>query len=153
MGTTPWVFCATYQATYTATNVEYIDNNLRYIKLANPVSYNTTWKGNAYINTTQGTSVYDYLDGWDYAYQNLDEPFKCLKGTIQNTYTVLQQNQTTPAVFDAVVRNDKNYGLEVYAKGIGLIYREFIHYVWQPTPSPKFQDESYGIKLNLIDYK
>lgn len=153
LGTTPWVFCATYQATFTSTNAEYIDNNLRYIKLAGPISYNTTWKGNAHINTTQGSSVYDYLDNWDYTYQDLGESFTCLKGAIPDTYTVLQQNQTTPSVFDASVRNDKNYSIEVYAKGIGLIYKDFLHYVWQPTPSPKFQDESYGVKLNLIDYK
>ena len=34
-----------------------------------------------------------------------------------------------------------------------LIYKEFLHYIWQPTPVPaKFQDDSYGIKLNLISY-
>jgi hypothetical protein len=39
----------------------------------------------------------------------------------------------------------------VYAKGIGLIYKEFLHYEWQ---APKYlEDRTYGIKLNLIDYK
>jgi hypothetical protein len=81
-------------------------------------------------------------------------PFKCLKGTLQNTYTVLQQNTQFPSSgFDPIQYNEKNYSVEVYAKGVGLIYKNFLHYVWQPTPSGRYQDDSYGIRLNLIDYK
>ena len=151
--TQDWKFIATNYATVTNDRVEYIENNLRYITIASPISANTYWKGNAYINTSQGTSQYDYLDGWDFQYQNLDAPFTCLKGTIQNTYTVLQQDATSPAIFDPSIRDDKNYSIEVYAEGIGLIYKEFLHYTWQPTPQQRYEDASWGIKLNLIDYK
>lgn len=149
----PWKFTATYVATITENNIEYVDNNLRYIKLVNPVSSNTTWKGNVYINTILPSNFY-FLDNWDYQYTNLDKPFTTKKGVIQNTYTVLQQNTQIPGAFNPSVYNEKSYSVEVYAKGVGLIYKEFLHYIWQPTPVPaKYQDDSYGIKLNLIDYK
>ena len=153
LDTQDWVFTATNYATITNNTIEYVENNLRYIKLANVVSYNTTWLGNSYINT-QLPSPYYFLDGWNYQYQNIDMPYSCLKGTLPNTTTVLQQDYQVPqSGFDASQYNEKSYSIEVYAKGVGLIYKDFLHYTWQTTPAPKFQDDSWGIRLNLIDYK
>jgi hypothetical protein len=149
-----WKFAYTYYSTVTNDKIEIVENNLRFITLVKPVSYNTTWKGNSYINTTLSGNYY-FLDNWDYYYQNIDNSFTCLYGNIPNTTTVMQQNTQVPEYgFDASVYNEKNYSIEVYAKGIGLIYKDFIHYIWQPTPTPaKYQDDSYGVRLNLIDYK
>jgi hypothetical protein len=49
----------------------------------------------------------------------------------------------------------KSFSKEVYAKGIGLIYKEFIRWTYQPPTAVNkyFQEGSFGIKLNLIDYK
>lgn len=153
LNTRPWRFCATYVATFNDNKLEYVDNNLRFIPIAEPITENTTWKGNVYINTIL-PSPYYFLDNWDYQYQNLDKPYTVRKGVIPNTYTILQQNSQTPSIFNAAVYNEKSYSIEVYAKGIGLIYKDFLHYIWQPTPTPaRYQDDSYGIRLSLIDYK
>ncbi|MFY7964810.1 MAG: hypothetical protein ACOVO1_07920 [Chitinophagaceae bacterium] len=154
LGIQPWTFTATYYTTIETNKIEYNDNNLRFITLVNPVSYNTSWKGNAYINTILPSPFY-YFDNWDYHYTKLDEPFTCIKGNIQNTYTVLQQNtKVQQGNFNPSFYDEKNYSIEVYAKGIGLIYKDFIHYTWQPTPAPaRFQDDSWGIRLNLIENK
>lgn len=150
--TNPWQFSATHVATINGNTIEYVENNLRFIKLADPISYNTSWKGNSYINTQQPFGLY-YLDDWNYHYTNINEPFTVLKQKFDTTYTVLQNDEQTPATFNSQVLNEKKLGKEVYAKGIGLIYKEFMFYIWQTTPKPGFQDDSYGIKLNLIDYK
>ena len=42
LATQPWTFTATYYSTIDSNKIEYNDNNLRYITLVNPVSYNTT---------------------------------------------------------------------------------------------------------------
>lgn len=147
-----WAFAGTYYSTITNEKVEVNDNNLRFITLANPVSYNTVWLGNSYINTVL-PSPYYFLDNWSYQYQNINSPFTCLKGNIDSTTTVLQQDYQVPqSGFDAAQYNEKNYSIEVYAKGIGLIYKDFLHYVWQPN-TRTYQDDSYGIRLNLIDYR
>lgn len=152
LATQPWIYAATYYATTTSQRVEYVDNNLRFVTLANPVSYNTSWKGNAHINTVL-PSTYYYLDNWDYHYTDLDQPYTCLKGEIQNTYTVFQQNsQVQQGTFNPAFYDEKSYSIEVYGKGIGLIYKEFLHYIWQPSDS-KYDANSWGVKLNLIDYK
>lgn len=153
LNTKPWSFCATYVATFNDNKLEYVDNNLRFIPLAEPVTENSIWKGNVYINTMLSFPYY-FLDNWDYTYQNLDKPFTVRKGLIPNTYTVLQQDRQDPGVFDPSRYNEKSYSIEVYAKGIGLIYKEFLYYVWQSTPAPaRYQDDSYGIRLNLMDYR
>lgn len=154
LATQPWTFTATYYSTIDSNKIEYNDNNLRFITLVNPVSYNTSWKGNAYINTIL-PSPYNFLDNWDFHYSTVDEPYTLRQGVVQNTYSVLQQDYRVPqSGFDASQYNEKSYSIEVYAKGIGLIYKDFIHYIWQPTPAPaRYQDDSWGIRLNLIDYK
>jgi hypothetical protein len=152
----PWQYKSTYFITPSSQSVEVIDDhNLRYIKLKIPIRENFTWKGNAYIDTRSASSPVQYLDNWDYTYQNVDLPFTTAKGTFDSTITVMQRDEDIPeGPFDPQFYKQRNYSIEVYAKGIGLVYKEFLHYTWQTTPPPsKYEDDSYGIKLSLIDYK
>ena len=152
--TKPWTFAATYSAHFDSTNVEYVDNSLRFVKLANPVSFNTSWKGNILINTIL-PSPYYFLDNWNYTYENMNEPFTTPQGiTYNNTYTVFHEDMQTPAVFAPLQYNAKSYSKEVYAKGIGLVHKEFLYWIWQPTPAPaRYQDDAYGVKMSLISYR
>lgn len=152
----PFQFSATLVATFKNGNLEYVENNLRYVKLTNPVGSSNSWKGNIYINTIYG-SPYDYLNDWNYRYDNNNQPFTCLKGTLDSTYTVFQidEETSTPLSVDTVY-HEKKYGIEVYAKNVGLVYKDFLFYIRQPrqlTSAAKYQDNSYGVKLNLISYK
>jgi hypothetical protein len=148
----PYQYAATFVATIDSNRIEYIDNNLRFIALVNPVSNNTTWKGNSYINTTTNADNF-FLNNWQYQYQNINEPFTVKKGSINNTVTILQQNESSAANFDPNFYYNKTYSVEVYAKGIGLIYKDFLHYTYQVTPSKYYETGSYGIRLSLVDYK
>ncbi len=148
----PYQYTATYFATIDSNKIEYIDNNLRFITLVNPVSINTSWKGNSYINTTTNPDNF-FLNNWQYQYQNIDEAFTVKKGIINNTITILQQNESSAANFDPNFFYNKTYSIEVYAKGIGLIYKDFLHYTYQVTPSKYYETGSYGIRLSLVDYK
>lgn len=153
--TKPWQFTSTYVATITNNRVEYVDNNLRFVTLVSPVKEGQQWKGTQYINTIS-PSPYSYYYGWNFEYQNADQPFTTKKGAIQNTYTVFQQDETLPDIpFNPNNYQERTFSKEVYARGIGLIYKEFIHWVYQPPTAVNkyYQDESFGIKLNLIDYK
>lgn len=152
----PWQYRITYYITPTNDAVELVDdNNLRFIKLKQPLRNDFSWKGNAYIDTKSASSPYQYMDEWDYTYENVNGPYTVLKGTLENTVTVFQRDETSPDVpFDPMFYQQRNYSVEVYAKGIGLIYKEFLHWTWQTDPPPaKYQDDSYGITLNLIDVK
>lgn len=151
----PWKYTATYVASFTNNRVEYIDNNLRFVSLVSPAKQGIQWNGTQYINTIS-PSPYSYFSNWNFEYTNANENFTTLKGVIPNTYTVFQQDETLPNIpFNSNNYQEKSYSKEVYAKGIGLVYKEFLRWVHQPPTAVNkfFQEGSFGIKLNLIDYK
>jgi hypothetical protein len=150
-----WMPIATYYITPTDHSVELMDeNNLRFIKLKDPIRNDFSWQGNSYIDTKTAGSPYQYMDGWNYTYKNVGQPDTVLNNVFQNTITILQQDETDPpGPFDPNNYQQRNYSVEVYAQGIGLVYKEFLHWTWQTTPPPpKYDNDSYGIKLSLIDY-
>jgi hypothetical protein len=152
----PWQVLTTYYITPYDNSVEVVDdNNLRFITLKEPMVEGFSWKGNSYIDTRSATSSYQYMDNWDYTYQNVNMPFTTIKGAIDSTATVLQIDETAPpGPFDPGTFQQRNYSLEVYGKGIGLVYKEFLHWTWQPGgSSPQYESDSYGFKLNLIDVR
>lgn len=150
-GTQAWKFAATYYATTTSQSLEYVDNNMRFLKLHSPFTDGFSWKAHTYIDTR---SSYVYFDDWNYEYQNLNQPYIVLNKTFDSTVTVFQHDETSPnGPFDKNFdRQDHNNGVEVYAKNIGLIYRDFLHWTWQKNPIPAFEDGSYGVKLRLISH-
>jgi hypothetical protein len=154
--TQPWKYTATYVATFDNTNqrVEYVDNNLRYVVLQEPVNEGFSWNGNSFIDTKGANSLVGYLDEWHYTYQDVGMPYTVAKGKFDTTIAVLQANDfpADPNNFSFYQQTD--YSIEVYAKGVGLIYKEFLHKTWDINPPPAhWTDESYGVKLNLVDYK
>jgi hypothetical protein len=152
-GTQPWQFAATFFVTPTQKSVEYVDNNLRFIKLVSPIRNNYTFKAHSYIQADPGTSQFSYLYDWEYEYQGVGEPYKIGNTTFDSTVTVFQQDETFPeGPFNpSLAAQIRTYGVEVYAKGVGLIFKEFLYWNWQRNPPPpKFEEASYGIKLTLL---
>ena len=152
----PWQNISTYYVTPTGKNVEVMDdNNLRFTKLVSPVSAGITWSGNSYIDTRSANTPYQYLDGWQYSYDSVNLPYTTLAGTIDSSVTIRQRDETSPdGPFDPQYYQQRNYSIEVYAYNKGLIYKNFLHWTWQPTPTPPhYEAGSYGIILNLIRVK
>lgn len=145
--TLPWRYAATYYATFDNDRIEYIDNNLRFITLVNPATKGTNWEGTKYINTNGTGNPFNFLQYWNFSYTNVDESYTVKKGTFPNSYTVLQANDSDikPTI------KTKNFSKEVYAKNVGLIYKDFLHWHWDSITS--YDAMSYGIKLELVDYK
>jgi len=151
----PYQMVESYYITYDVNKIEYIDGaNRRFIKLVNPISLYTTWNGNSYLEDSIQIKITDntsYL-GWVYQYTSINQPSTVWGSTYVNTCTVLQAADSS-GVFDPNQLSYKTYSSEVYAKGVGLIYKQFMDYFYQTTPSPAYEDGSYGIKLQLISYK
>ncbi|MEO5891053.1 MAG: hypothetical protein ABIQ31_12410 [Ferruginibacter sp.] len=149
----PWVPDNTFMAVNTGTSLEFVENNLRYLKLKLPVRDGYTWKGNSYIDTYSLNSGVRYLDDWDYAYEGINEPLTLGGIQLDSTIKVNQRDEEfgSPGFY-----SEKNFSAEVYAKGIGLVYRKFLHTEFQPaTPGgtdASYTDDSYGITLTMIDH-
>lgn len=153
-GTQAWRFAATYVATPTQNTTEYVDNNLRFVKLVAPIREGNSFKAHSYIDTKSINSLVSYLDEWEYTYENVEVPYTIGTRTFENTITVFQHDETTPeGPFNPANYQQRNYGVEVYAKGIGLIYKEFLHWTYQVTPPPaKYEDGSFGVKLTMMSF-
>lgn len=153
-----YAYSSAYSILPTGKTIEVTDdNNLHFINLVQPITAGTAWLGNAYIDTKSITTDLAYMDNWNYTYQNINTPFTVLKGSIDSTVTVLGIDEIRPddRSFDPQYFKQRDYSEEVYAKGVGLIYKEFTHWVWQPSDNINpghYEDGSYGIKLNLVDY-
>lgn len=157
-GTAPFVATHTFQASAQGTDwMEYVENNLRYMRLRFPIFDGFEWKGNSFIDASSINSQVRYLFDWTYRYENVGLPFTIEGKTYNNTITVLQRNEIVPeGPFNPQFFKQYDYSIEVFAEGIGLVYKNFDHKVWQPpTPAPDirpgfWEDGSYRIVLKAI---
>jgi hypothetical protein len=139
----PWVADNVFMAIPSQNSIEFVENNLRFLKLKGPVRQDYTWKGNTYINTTSLSSTLKYLDDWDYAYDSLNVPAQIGAVTIDSTIKVAEIDNQTAI--------DRTFSEAKYAKGIGLVYRSFLY--WNKgNVNGTFSDASYGVIMKMIDH-
>ena len=147
-----WTPDAAFMAVTTGNNLEFIENNLRYIKLQLPIKDNFSWKGNSYIDTYSAFSMLRYLDNWDYVYSNVNGFDTVGSFNLDNTLTVNQRDETIGLPDEPMSYSERNLSLEKYAKGIGMVYRKFFHSEYQPNNGGYFADGSYGVTYTMIDH-
>lgn len=148
----PWLPDNTFMAINTGKALEFVENNMRFTKLQLPIRDGYSWKGNSYIDTYSLNSDVRYLDDWDYTYDSINTPHTLGAIKLDSTLKVNQQDEElgSPGFY-----NEKNFSAEIYAKGIGLVYRKFLHTEFQPaTPGTvgSYTDDSYGVTLTIIDH-
>lgn len=151
--TEAWQPDATFFAVNTGNTLEFIENNMRFVKLAQPIRNNFSWKGNTYIDTYSFQSEVRYLDDWDYTYENVGAPDNVGTYSLAQTLTVNQRDEIIGNPGDPGSYSEKNFGVEKYARGIGMVYKYFLHNEYQPpTSSQNGYTVGYGITLTMIDH-
>jgi hypothetical protein len=151
--TDAWVNDNSFPAILSNESYEFVDNNLRFLKLRGPVKDGYTWKGNSYINTTSQYSDFIYLQDWDYTYDSVGAPLTLGAINLDNTIKVAQRDEVVGNPEDPASYSEINYGVEYYAKGIGLVYRRFLHTQYQPNSgNPFYEPDSKGVTLTMIDH-
>lgn len=149
-----WQPTYTYMVVATRETVEVIENNNRYQKLKLPLKEDFRWKGNSFIDTYSVDSDVRYMFDWDYIYKNVDSSFAISGMPIAQTVTVQQRDELLGNPNNKDSYSEHNYSVEVYAKGTGLVYKDFLHWVFQPRNStfPNGYKEGYGIRLRMISH-
>jgi hypothetical protein len=151
--TAPWQPNNTFMTVPTDNTVEFVENNLRFIKLKQPIRDAYSWKGNSFIDTYSLNSEYKYLDDWDYIYENIGEALTLGSVQLSNTITVNQRDEVIGNINDVNSYSEINKGIEKYAKGVGLVYRNFLHREYQPpTPGRGGYKVGYGVTMTVIAY-
>lgn len=150
----PWVPDNTFMAVPTDNAIEFIENNMRFLKMKDVIKEGFSWKGNSFIDTYSINSNVKYLDDWDYSYDSINLPAKLSPTlTVDNTIKVAQRDETIGNPADPNSYSERNLGAEKYAKGIGLVYRVFYHREYQPPrPGVGGYKDGYGITLTMIDH-
>jgi hypothetical protein len=155
-GITAWTPNSTYMIVPTDHVVEVIEDNFRYQKLRLPVNEGFNWKGNTYISLYSNDLSWEfrYLDDWDYTYENINTPYTVFNNqVVDSTITINQRDEISGHPTDPNYYSEVNYSVEVYGKSIGLVYKDFLHWEYQPPTggNPGYKI-GYGIKLNMISH-
>lgn len=149
----PWNPDNTFMAVPTDFAMEFIENNMRFLKLKGPIRNGYSWKGNSYIDTYSLNSTVKYLDDWDYTYDSVDVQLTLGAFTLDSTLKVAQRDEIIGNPSDPNSYHEINFGEEKYAKGLGLIYRNFLHVEYQPpTPGRGGYRIGYGVRMTMIDH-
>jgi hypothetical protein len=155
-GLTPWKENITYMVVGTSESLEIIENNLRFVKIKLPIRQDFSWKGNSYINTstTDPTWIFKFYENWDYTYDKVGFPYTSFSKEIPNTITINQADNTLGLPGVKTVYSERIFSKEVYAKDIGLIYRDFLYWTFQPqtTNYPHGYYQGFGIKMQMIEH-
>ena len=139
-GTQPWKNRGTYFITPVGDQLEVIEDNLRFVKLHMPIREGFSWKGNTHLGDNPYQTLYafsndDDMPNWDFYYDNF-APTITYKGQTYNdvwTIEAAEENFHIPIV-DPNLYATKTRAFERYARGIGLVYREYEMWEYQPNP-------------------
>jgi hypothetical protein len=139
-----WELTRIYYFTKTTRAVERVEENLRFIKFVFPPILNQTWDGNKYIETTD---INKYLTDWTY------------KITASNSAITLGTN-VFPETVSITLRDketliEKVLAKEIYAKGVGMIYREWWNLEAQSNfdlPWEQRAERGIIVKMQAIEY-
>ena len=136
-----WYPVNTFFATPKANRYEYVENNLRYIKLTNPINVYTNWYGNSYIPTSPYYDGHQF-DTWRFGYSDIGASKTFGANTYSNTITVVQKDSSDNAIsYSQLVATPAqqfqshfyDHGYEVYADSVGLVYSDFFAWNYQFT--------------------
>ncbi len=126
-----WRLQSTFQTTTTQSQLEWVQDNIRFVKLKFPVVNGKTWLGNEFISTLQQDRLF-YRD-WHYTYADVAASYNNGFKTFNNTLTVNQVDDTlnnpeqSPAAYAY-----RTFGREKYALNVGLIEKQFVHWTYDP---------------------
>ncbi len=151
--TQDWQPDNTFMAVPTNNSLEFVENNLRFIKLKLPVTEGFSWLGNSYLSPEPYPS-YEFasffMEDWEYIYQQVNTPINIGTINFDSTITVFERNDSIgdPKIVQTEYA-EKTYSIEKYQKNVGLIYKEFLHWEYQGNSNSYI---GFGVKLSIIDH-
>jgi hypothetical protein len=120
-----WQSVETWSATVINNRVVQNESNVSFVKLIFPPSLNLSWDGNQYNDLPYNGGIESFYDGSDTPYfiSEMDQPITLSTGfTAETSLTVVQNDYN-----DVITGIDERK--EVYAKGVGLVYKEINQFI------------------------
>ena len=152
--TQPWSIDNVFTAYATGNSLEYLTDNLRFIKLVLPFENGTSWNGNSYLPFNAYPS-YEFANpgftqNWNYTYTDVNTPALIGDSTFANSITVLETADSTgdPNIAGTQYA-EKTHSVEKYAKNIGLIFKDYFHWEYQGNTNTYL---GFGERLSIIGH-
>ncbi len=144
-----WTAHSVFYVTNTKVTLEMVYDQLRFIKMVFPINEGTTWQGNNYILTKD--PEYAYYDNWNYRYKSIQQSFNTGFKEFDNTVTVEQVDKVVsdPEVFPDVFAS-RTSSREVFASGVGMVYREFVRWTYDPATTKCRKGN--GVVMRAVDH-
>jgi hypothetical protein len=149
-----WQLAQVWSAMYNDNKLERVEENLRFIRLTAPVENGEAWDGHIYLSGLDEIPVLQqcnnraFLEGWTFAYEGVGNAASYNGLDFANTLTVRQTGEQNLIEY--------NESEEVYAKGVGLVYRYFRHFTTQNIcPTCEWEENTecgYSVRMSVIDY-
>lgn len=147
-----WFIQDIFSAKATAFNIQKVENDLRFIKLAFPVAENSSWNGNIYIDVLDEPTLDFYHTEkyeWNYQYSEVNTAMEIGAFTFDSCVVVTQIDEEN--LFE------KKYSKEIYAKNVGLVFKELIILKTQKPPSSASfiarAENGFILRYTISDYK
>lgn len=149
--TTNWanIIPTVWYAVQDSNRAERMEGEERWVKLVFPIRENATWNGSAYINTTDPTLA--AYQNWLFTYLNINTPQTINGQNFAETITIERTNNDENLV-------EKKLYKEVYAKGIGSVYKEEWvlnlggNDITNPQPWPQRAERGYTTTSKILSY-
>lgn len=138
-------------ATPTDSGLDVVMNNVRSEKLVFPVSDGAVWLGNRNVDTNEKENKI-YL-GWLYQYVNYLQPYNNGRLNFDNTITVNEVNDSlsNPDLYPGKFAS-RNYAREVYGYDVGMIYKEFTHWTYDPSDPSRSCKKGFSVVMRAIEH-
>jgi hypothetical protein len=139
-----WIVRKAHYFVKTPKAVERVEDNLRYIKFIFPPSLNSKWKGNKYIQAVDNVA---YLDNWEYTVTESRVPTTVNGVTYPSSVSILLRDRETQI--------QKVYAKEIYAQGVGMIFREWTVLDAQSNfdlPWPERAEKGTIVTMQAVSY-
>ncbi len=163
----PWANSGTFLVTTLSDQVELIEDNLRFIKLHMPIIDRFSWKGNKYLPASvcglssgpycqqYSFSNDDNMEDWDFFYDGGPTSFSYRGNNYSNVITVEETDESLNVpITNAAAYAARSRAVERYSKNIGLIYREYEIWEYQPNTgnSAGPYKTGFGVTQWMIDH-
>lgn len=146
-----WRVSTVFYATPTSRGLDVVMNNRRMEKLVFPVSEGKTWYGNRAIDTNDAENR--YYSGWLYQYVKFVQPYDNGRLSFDNTVTVYQVNDSlnNPERIPGAYA-ERTFSREVYGYDVGMIYREFTHWTYDPGNAATACRKGFSVVMRATDH-
>jgi len=125
----PWQSISTWSASVNKNQLIQNESNIHFVKMIFPLFSGSRWNGNQYNNLADNGNLFNGQGSELYELTEFDKPLLLSSGLeFQRTSTIVQNNFVDP-----IVGTDQRK--EVYARDVGLIFKEIIQLEYCTTPA------------------